>query len=50
MPLAYRGYRLNEFNNLRWELKVPAGGQVKVPYHYTIEYSNDLEVEITSPV
>jgi len=37
---------LNEFNNVRWDLKVAAGGQLKVPYHFTVEYPNDIEVEL----
>jgi len=37
---------LNEFNNVRWEMKVSAGGQVKIPYHYTIEYPTDINIEV----
>lgn len=36
---------LNEFNNVRWELKVAPGALAKVPYHFTVEYPNDMEVE-----
>ena len=35
---------LNEFNNMRWTVKVAAGTTHKIDYQYSVEWSKDREI------